>query len=131
MKTNMGKVFATLFCMMMCLSLCAQEFTPGMVVGLWNYSAPDAPYGYQEGTCQIKKTGEKLSAVFTISGTETTVNEIKKENDTYKCNFDVDGSYVSLTFKQEDKNKLTGKANAEGMVIPVTFTKIVKAVQAR
>lgn len=39
MKTNMGKVFATLFCMMMCLSLCAQKFTPGMVVGLWNYSA--------------------------------------------------------------------------------------------
>lgn len=32
---------------------------------------------------------------------------------------------------QEGKNKLTGKANAEGMVIPVTFTKIVKAVQAR
>ena len=105
MKTNMGKVFTTLLCMMMCLSLYAQEFTLGMVVGLWNFSAPDAPYGYQKGTCQIKKTGE--------------------------CNFYVDGTYVSLTFIQEGKNKLTGKANAEGMVIPVTFTKIVKAVQAR
>ena len=121
MKTNMGKVFTTLLCMMMCLSLYAQEFTLGMVVGLWNFSAPDAPYGYQKGTCQIKKTGE----------TEMTVKEIKKESDTYKCNFYVDGTYVSLTFIQEGKNKLTGKANAEGMVIPVTFTKIVKAVQAR
>ena len=64
MKTNMGKVFTTLLCMMMCLSLYAQEFTLGMVVGLWNFSAPDAPYGYQKGTCQIKKTGENLSAVF-------------------------------------------------------------------
>ena len=54
MKTNMGKVFTTLLCMMMCLSLYAQEFTLGMVVGLWNFSAPDAPYGYQKGTCQIK-----------------------------------------------------------------------------
>ena len=117
MKTNMGKVFTTLLCMMMCLSLYAQ--------------APDAPYGYQKGTCQIKKTGENLSAVFTISDTEMTVKEIKKESDTYKCNFYVDGTYVSLTFIQEGKNKLTGKANAEGMVIPVTFTKIVKAVQAR
>ena len=116
MKTNMGKVFTTLLCMMMCLSLYAQEFTLGMVVGLWNFSAPDAPYGYQKGTCQIKKM---------------TVKEIKKESDTYKCNFYVDGTYVSLTFIQEGKNKLTGKANAEGMVIPVTFTKIVKAVQAR
>ena len=124
MKTNMGKVFTTLLCMMMCLSLYAQEFTLGMVVGLWNFSAP-------EGTCQIKKTGENLSAVFTISDTEMTVKEIKKESDTYKCNFYVDGTYVSLTFIQEGKNKLTGKANAEGMVIPVTFTKIVKAVQAR
>ena len=58
MKTNMGKVFTTLLCMMMCLSLYAQEFTLGMVVGSWNFSAPDAPYGYQKGTCQIKKTGE-------------------------------------------------------------------------
>ena len=48
MKTNMGKVFTTLLCMMMCLSLYAQEFTLGMVVGLWNFSAPDAPYGYQK-----------------------------------------------------------------------------------
>ena len=128
MKTNMGKVFTTLLCMMMCLSLYAQGFTPDMVVGLWNFSAPDA---YQEGTCQIKKTGENLSAVFTISGTEMTVKEIKKESNTYKCNFYVDGTYVSLIFKQEDKNQLVGKANAEGMVIPITFTKIIKAVQAR
>ena len=112
MKTNMGKVFTTLLCMMMCLSLYAQEFTLGMVVGSWNFSAPDAPYGYQKGTCQIKKTGENLSAVFTISDTEMTVKEIKKESDTYKCNFYVDGTYVSLTFIQEGKNKLTGKANA-------------------
>ena len=70
MKTNMGKVFTTLLCMMMCLSLYAQEFTLGMVVGSWNFSAPDAPYGYQKGTCQIKKTGENLSAVFTINGEE-------------------------------------------------------------
>ncbi|WP_456087556.1 hypothetical protein [Parabacteroides sp.] len=131
MKTNMGKVFVAFLCMMMCLSLNAQDLTPGMVVGMWNFSAPDAPYGYQEGTCQIKKTGENLSAVFTISGTEMTVKEIKKENNSYKCNFYVDGTYVSLTFKQEDKNKLTGNANAEGMAIPVVFTKTVKAVQAR
>ena len=108
MKTNMGKVFTTLLCMMMCLSLYAQEFTLGMVVGSWNFSAPDAPYGYQKGTCQIKKTGENLSAVFTINDTEMTVKEIKKESDTYKCNFYVDGTYVSLTFIQEGKCRRYG-----------------------
>ena len=128
MKTNKGKVFVAFLCMMMCLSLNAQDLTPGMVVGMWNFSAPNAPYGYQEGTCQIRKTGENLSAVFTIGNAEMTVIEIKRENNSYKCNFYVDGTYVSLTFKQEDKNKLTGNANAEGMVIPVVFTKTVKAV---
>ena len=33
MKTNMGKVFVAFLCMMMCLSLNAQDLTPGMVVG--------------------------------------------------------------------------------------------------
>ena len=131
MKTNIGKVVATLLCMMRCLSLYAQESHSGAVIGLWNFSAPDAPYGYQEGTCQIKKTGDNLSAVFTISGTEMTVKEIKKETDTYKCNFYVDGTYVSLTFKQKDKNKLVGNADAEGMMIPITFHKAVKAVKAQ
>lgn len=55
MKTNMGKVFTTLLCMMMCLSLYAQEFTLGMVVGSWNFSAPDAPYGYQKGLARSRK----------------------------------------------------------------------------
>ena len=60
-----------------------------------------------------------------------TVKEIKKETDTYKCNFYVDGTYVSLTFKQKDKNKLVGNADAEGMMIPITFHKAVKAVKAQ
>lgn len=127
----MGKVFATLLCMLMSISLYAQELTSGMLVGLWNFSAPDAPYGYQEGTCRIKKAGENLSAVLTIDGTEMTVKEIKKENGAYKCDFYVDGTYVSLTFKQEDKHKLAGKAHAEGMVIPVAFKKTVKTGQER
>lgn len=55
MKTNMGKVFVAFLCMMMCLSLNAQDLTPGMVVGMWNFSAPDAPYGYQEGTARSRK----------------------------------------------------------------------------
>ena len=40
MKTNKGKVFVAFLCMMMCLSLNAQDLTPGMVVGMWNFSAP-------------------------------------------------------------------------------------------
>lgn len=130
MKANMVKIFATFLCMMMCLALYAQD-NSGMVIGMWDFSAPDAPYGYQEGTCQIKKTGEKLSAVLTIGGMEMNVNEIKKEDKSFKCNFYVDGTAVSLTFKPEEKNKLTGIADAEGMTIPVTFTKSVKAVPTK
>lgn len=130
MKANMKKAFATLLCMMMCLSLYAQDKS-GSVVGKWNFSAPDAPYGYQEGTCQFKKDGAKLSAVFTISGTDMTVSEIKKENETYKCEFYVDGTDVYLTFKQVDKNKLSGNADAEGMEMSIVFTRIVNADSAK
>lgn len=130
MKINMGKVFATLLGMMICLSVYAQD-NSGMVIGMWNFTAPDAPYGYQDGTCQIKKTGEKFSAVFTISGTEMNIDEIKKEDKSYTCNFYVDGTAVSLTFKPENKNKLTGMADTEGMTIPVTFTKSAKAVPTK
>ncbi|MCD7849723.1 MAG: hypothetical protein LUH63_08280 [Parabacteroides sp.] len=126
----MKKAFATLLCMMMCLSLYAQDKS-GSVVGKWNFSAPDAPYGYQEGTCQFKKDGAKLSAVFTISGTDMTVSEIKKENETYKCEFYVDGTDVYLTFKQVDKNKLSGNADAEGMEMSIVFTRIVNADSAK
>ena len=126
MKTNMGKVFVAFLCMMMCLSLNAQDLTPGMVVGMWNFSAPDAPYGYQEGTCQIKKTGEDLSAVFTISGTEMTVKEIKKENNSYKCNFYVDGTYVSLLYslKQSNPSKLDNPFLSMFTVIGIMFAGI-------
>ena len=130
MKANMKKAFAALLCMMMCLSLYAQDKS-GSVVGKWSYSAPDAPYGYQEGTCQFKENGCKLSAVFTISGSEMTVGEIKKENQTYKCEFYVDGTDVYLTFKQVDKNKLSGNADAGGMEIPVVFTKTANADSAK
>ncbi len=130
MKANMKKAFATLLCMMMCLSLYAQDKS-GSIVGKWNFSAPDAPYGYQEGTCQFKKDGAKLSAVFTISGTDMTVSEIKKENETYKCEFYVDGTDVYLTFKQVDKNKLSGNADAEGMEMSIVFTRIVNADSAK
>ena len=130
MKANMKKAFAALLCMMMCLSLYAQDKS-GSVVGKWNFSAPDAPYGYQEGTCQFKKDGAKLSAVFTISGTDMTVSEIKKENETYKCEFYVDGTDVYLTFKQVDKNKLSGNADAEGMEMSIVFTRIVNADSAK
>ncbi|WP_293670155.1 hypothetical protein [uncultured Parabacteroides sp.] len=126
----MKKAFATLLCMMMCLSLYAQDKS-GSIVGKWNFSAPDAPYGYQEGTCQFKKDGAKLSAVFTISGTDMTVSEIKKENETYKCEFYVDGTDVYLTFKQVDKNKLSGNADAEGMEMSIVFTRIVNADSAK
>lgn len=63
----------------------------------------------RKGLARSRKLVKILSAVFTISGTEMTVKEIKKESNTYKCNFYVDGTYVSLIFKQEDKNNWSGK----------------------
>lgn len=55
MKTNMGKVFTTLLCMMMCLSLYAQEFTLGMVVGSWNFRLPMLLTVIRKGLARSRK----------------------------------------------------------------------------
>lgn len=124
MKKNMRRVLYALVCLIMCTVMYAQSKSP-VLSGEWSFSAPDAPYGYQSGTLKFTEKEGKLTAVVVISGSELTISNIEREGDSYACSFYVDGTPVSLTFKQ-DNNKLAGTADADGSSIQVEFTKVSK-----
>jgi len=108
--------------MVLCaVSLQAQEKAANKLKGIWNYSLPDAPYGYQEGTIEFKNSEEKQTAIVKIQSKTITINEIKKDGNIYKCSLYVDGSDVDVSFKQGN-NKITGMVIAEGWEMPLTLT---------
>lgn len=112
------KVLCTLMCMLLSVSLYAQD--AGKLIGSWTYSALDAPYGYQEGSIDFKLTDGKLSAELKIQGSVIRVEDIKQDKNRYLFDLYVDGSPVSMEIIQK-KNLLEGTANAEGRIISVAF----------
>ncbi|RHJ92920.1 hypothetical protein [Parabacteroides bouchesdurhonensis] len=125
MKTNVMKFMYVVFCMFICTMVSAQNSEKP--TGNWEFSASDAPYGYQEGTCFFKAKNGKLTATVKVSGRELKIDDIKAQDNTdmYKCQFYLDGASVELSFKFSDNKITNGLANAEGMSIPVTFKKII------
>lgn len=121
MKAQQTKIFTLLVCMVLCVSAYAQTKTVSKLKGIWNYSLPDAPYGYQEGTIEFKDSGEKQTAVVKIQSRSIAINEIKKDGDKYTCSLFVDGSDVDVSFKPGD-NKITGTVTADGWEMPITLT---------
>lgn len=114
----MKKSMVIIFSLFLCVTLYAQN--KNSLVSLWEYSAPDAPYGYQSGTIDIKEVEGKLTGEVKIQGSTIRIQEIKKENGQYTCSFYVEGQDMDITMKQPDKNKLEGKAVGGGMDIPFT-----------
>lgn len=112
---------------MFCITISAQDKAADFskLVGDWSFSAPDAPYGYQDGSFQIKQENGKLTAKVNIQGSTLEINDIKAKGDTYTSSFYVDGTPVDLTMTQKG-NKLEGMADAGGMQIPVKFKKTKK-----
>ncbi len=127
MGTNMKRAFTTLLCLLFCITISAQDKAADFskLVGDWSFSAPDAPYGYQDGSFQIKQENGKLTAKVNIQGSTLEINDIKAKGDTYTSFFYVDGTPVDLTMTQKG-NELEGMADAGGMQIPVKFKKTKK-----
>lgn len=120
--TNVRRALSALLCLFFCIAVSAQDRGKDFskLVGHWSYSAPDAPYGYQDGTLEFKSEKGKLTAKINIQGSFIEVKEIKAHGDTYTSSFYVDGNPVDLFITQKD-NKLEGTADSGGMSIPVTF----------
>lgn len=129
MKTSMVKILATLVCVLLSVTLSAQNQKKSVdvnkIVGHWIYAAPDAPYGYQDGKIEFKQEKGKLVAKVNIQGNVLTVSNIKVTDNKYTASFYLDGADVNLTMVQNNC-KLKGEAHAEGMNIAVTFERLKK-----
>lgn len=124
MKTMFKFVLCTLMCFFMCAGVYAQkEVKKGAdITGKWSYEAPTAPYGYNQGMIDILSKAGKLSAKLDIQGNITAINEIKQTGNTYTCTLYIEGASVDITLQPEGA-KLTGKAEVNGDVMPVTFSR--------
>lgn len=120
--TSFKIVLSALLCLLFSVTVSAQDrgVDHGKIVGRWSFSAPNAPYGYQDGTLEFKSDQGKLTAKINIQGSVIEVKEIKAHGDTYTSSFYVDGNPVDLSITQKD-SALSGTADSGGMSIPVTL----------
>jgi hypothetical protein len=113
----MKKLMVIICSLLLCIVLHAQNKD---IANLWAFSAPDAPYGYQEGIFLIKEQEGKLNGEVKIQQSTVVVKEIKKDGDFYTCSFYVDGQAIDVKFNTTGKNELQGQATGGGMDIPFT-----------
>ncbi len=80
------------------------------MIGSWEYSAPDAPYEYQEGEMHFLMQDDKLVGFVSIDGYKIELENIVVKGDKVTCEVYVEGESVTLelTFK---KKTFTGTAS--------------------
>ncbi len=113
----MKRLLLTFCSLFLCLALYAQNKD---IAKLWDYTAPEAPYGYQEGTILIKEKDGKLNGEIRIQQSTIAIKEIKKVENAYVWSFYVEGQPVDIKLTPKGKNQLEGNALSGGMNIPFT-----------
>ena len=81
-------------------------------VGKWKFTAPGAPYGYDQGTIEITREQDEYKATISFTGMDYKydLEKTKYEDDKISFGLYLDGEdiFVLLTFTEKDK--LSGKA---------------------
>lgn len=94
-------------------------------VGKWKFSAPDAPYGYNQGIIEIIKEADEYSARLSFSGMDYKYDLEKVKYEEEKISFSIylegENIFVLLTFNDEDN--ISGKASYSMGEIPLYATR--------
>ena len=79
MGTNMKKALTTLLCLLFCITISAQDKAADLskLVGDWSFSAPDAPYGYQDSR-EIQEN-EEVTALWYCEFLLTSRQKLQKD----------------------------------------------------
>ncbi len=81
-------------------------------VGKWKFTAPGAPYGYDQGTIEITRELDEYKATISFAGMDYKydLEKIKYEEDKISFGLYLDGEdiFVLMSFTEEDK--ISGKA---------------------
>ena len=94
-------------------------------VGVWEYKAPDAPYGYQNGTINLTREKRVLKGTVTIGSYASELQEIQTVKNQLKCYVSVEGERVRLKL-DFDKDFFEGVAMSSEGDIPMTGTRTSK-----
>lgn len=81
------------------------------IEGVYEYKAADVPYEYQQGTIELKKSGNKWTAKVMANYQTYIAQEVKVEKDQIQFKIYVEGNSV-LVKLQHNNDKLTGTASS-------------------
>jgi len=88
-------------------------------VGTWEFEAPNAPYGYQNGLINLTKEKKSLNGTISIGSYTSDLDEIETEKNKMTGVVIVEGERVQLELNFE-KNSFEGIAKSSQGNIPMT-----------
>lgn len=88
-------------------------------VGVWEYEAPNAPYGYQNGSINLTKDKRALKGTISIGSYTSNLDEIETKKNKLTGVVNVEGERVQLELNFE-KNTFEGVAMSSQGDIPMT-----------
>lgn len=94
------------------LALNTPSTPPAGMEGIYEYRAAEAPYEYQNGIIELKRTDNKWTAKVISASQIFTAQEIKVEKTQIQFKIYVEGNSVIIKLQQKD-DKLTGTASSE------------------
>jgi hypothetical protein len=103
------------------MSFSADEFAFGVkkFVGDWEYEAPNAPYGYQNGLISLTKEKKALKGTISIGSYSSDLDEIVTKKNKLNGVVIVEGERVELELNF-DKDTFEGIAKSSQGNIPMT-----------
>ena len=72
------------------------------IIGVWEFSAPNAPQPYNGGIMTIKEVDNKLVGEFTIQGQPMPIPQVKFEENTLSLGFEVENTSINLVLNLKD-----------------------------
>ncbi len=130
MAMNKKSTFLLSFILILGLiSIIALSATVKDPVGKWKFTAPGAPYGYDQGLIEIVKDLDEYKATLSFTGMEYKfeLEKVKYVDEKLSFSLYLEGEdiYVLMSFSEDDK--LSGKAlYSQGEVALYATREIIK-----
>jgi len=114
-----GILFALLLSVSMSISAQAVEKGHQKILGVWEFSAPEARQPYEKGILTLKEVDKKLAGEFTVQGQALAIPQIDFLKDILTLGFEIENTPISLKLKLTD-GQLQGLAQTPDGPITVT-----------
>ena len=101
------------------LSSSAAEKNFQKILGVWEFSAPNAPQPYDGGTLTLKEVDQKLAGEFTVQGQPLTIPQIEFVDNILTLGFEVESTPVTLKLTFKD-GQFEGSTDTPNGVVTVT-----------